>query len=233
MRPAFALAAAVLAVSTLGAGLVAAQPRSAPAAQDWTRNVVLTPEGGFRMGNPNAKVKLVEYGSLTCPHCADFAASAKGPLAAYVRSGKVSFEYRSYVLNGIDLTATLVARCAAPARFFPLVDELFASQGSWVGRISGLPQAQKDRLKGLPESQRLGRLADIGGITAIAARHGIPAAQSKRCLADNAALERLGRMGEAAEALGVQGTPTFFVNGSNIGSHDWSSLQPILREAAG
>ncbi|MEA3079375.1 MAG: hypothetical protein QOF05_783, partial [Sphingomonadales bacterium] len=50
-----------------------AAPRPAPKPKvDWARTVVATPEGGFRMGNPSAKVKLVEYGSLACPHCRHF-----------------------------------------------------------------------------------------------------------------------------------------------------------------
>ena len=71
------------------------------------------------MGNPKAKVKLVEYGSLTCPHCRHFAETGMVPLKAYVKSGKVSFEYRNYILNGIDVAATLVARCGGAAALLP------------------------------------------------------------------------------------------------------------------
>ena len=224
-----ALAGAALALPAATAPAAAA----APAARDWSRTVVATPEGGFRMGNPGAKVKLDENGSLTCPHCAEFSASAKAPLLAAVRSGKVSFEFRNFVLNGIDVTATLLARCAGPAGFFGLTERFYATQADWVGKVSGMPQAQKDQLKALPEGQRLGRIADIGGMTQLAAQGGVPAAKGKACLADAKALEALGRMAEAADALGVQGTPTFFINGSMVHAHEWAELAPLIRQAGG
>jgi protein-disulfide isomerase len=224
------------------AGLAAAAPavgaaparKAAPAAADWSRTVVATPEGGFRMGDPAAKVKLVEYASLTCGHCANFARDGMAALVSgYVRSGKVSYEYRPYILNGLDVAATLVARCGGAGRFFPIADKLFATQPQWMGRVRSLTDAQKAQLNALPENQRLGRMAELAGITAIAAQHGLAPAQAKRCLSDQAALDRLATIADAAEGLGVSGTPTFFFNGSNIGTQNWATLEPILREAAG
>jgi protein-disulfide isomerase len=227
-----AAAAAGLAVA---AWPIAAAPASKTAPQlDWSRTIEVTPEGGYRMGNPSAPVKLVEYGSLTCGHCAHFAETGMASLVAdHVRTGKVSFEYRNFVLNGIDVAASLVARCAPPSNFFRFVDRLYATQPTWMDKISGLPQAEKDRLKSLPDGQMLGEMADIGGLTAMAAQFGVQPARAKACLADRAALDRLGAMGEAASALGVEGTPTFFLNGANIGPQTWETLEPILREAAG
>ena len=77
-------AAAALAPQAVAAP---ARKAAAPAAVDWSNRVAATPEGGFMMGNPAAKVKVVEYGSLTCPHCAAFSNSAKAGLAARVRRG--------------------------------------------------------------------------------------------------------------------------------------------------
>jgi protein-disulfide isomerase len=228
------LALALAGLATVGPHAAAAPaPKAAPAA-DWARTVVATPEGGFRMGNPNARVKLVEYGSLTCGHCAAFSRDGTARLVgAYVKSGKVSYEYRNFVLNGLDVAATLVARCGGPARFFPIADRLYATQPQWMGRLSALTAAQKAQLNALPENQRLGRLAEAVGLTGLAARHGVSPAQAKRCLADPAALDRLGKMAEAASAQGVAGTPTFLLNGANIGTHNWATLEPILRESAG
>lgn len=225
------------------AGAVAAVPASAaapagkkaaPAQADWSRTVVATPEGGFRMGNPAAKVKLIEYGSLTCSHCATFAKEGMTPLVAtYVRTGKVSYEYRNMVLNGLDVAATLLARCGGPARFFPAADQLYATQTQWKDRVKNLTDAQKQTINALPEDQRLGRLAELAGLPEIVARHGISPAQSKSCLADRAAFDRLGKMNEAATAQRVDGTPTFFLNGENIGPHTWATLEPVLRDKAG
>lgn len=227
---------AVLAAGLIAPAAAAAAPArsgNAAPAVDWSTRVAATPEGGFRMGNPAAPVKVVEYGSLTCPHCADFAIASKAPLTARVRTGKVSYEFRNFILNGIDVTATLLARCNGPSSFFRLADAFFATQAQWVGKISGLPEAQKAQLKALPEGQRLGRLADIGGLTQMAARGGVTPQRGKACLADTAALERLGKMAEAADAAGVHGTPTFFINGRNVGVQDWPGVEALIRQAGG
>lgn len=229
-------AALALALTGLaaGPGAWAAPAGKAAARADWARAVVATPEGGFRMGNPAARVKLVEYGSLTCGHCAAFARDGMNSLVGtYVRSGKVSYEYRNFILNGLDVAATLVARCGGAARFFPVADKLYATQPQWMGRVSALTAAQKAQLNALPEAARLGRLAELAGLTGLAAQHGIAPVQSKRCLADQASVDRLGKIAEAASTQGVSGTPTFFLNGTNIGTQNWATLEPILRESAG
>jgi protein-disulfide isomerase len=208
--------------------------RAAPAARDWARTVVATPEGGFRMGNPAAPVTLVEYGSLTCPHCRAFAQEGTPKLiAAYVKTGKLSYEYRNYILNGIDVTASLLARCAGPGGFFPMAETLYATQPQWIERIVKMPQAQKDALKALPEGQRLVRLGEIGGLLQVAVRYGVAPARGRQCLANPAGLDRLGKMAQAAQALGVTGTPTFFLNGNMLEVNEWPAVEPLIRQATG
>lgn len=222
----FAAAAALMLVAPAGA---APQKKAA----DWSRTVVATPDGGFRMGNPKAKVKLVEYGSLTCGHCRHFAETGVPPLMKYVKSGKVSFEYRSFVLNGIDVSATLVARCAGASRFFPVVEKLFAAQQDWIAKISGLPDDEKNRIGSLPNDQRVIAIASAAGIQNLAAASGLPTAEANKCLADKAGLERIGKIYENGVALGVEGTPTFFVNGAKVKASDWPSLEPFIKSAGG
>jgi len=228
------LFASLAAVAVLGfAPGLAAPANKAAAAKDWSRTVVMTPEGGFRMGNPAAKVKLVEYGSLTCPHCADFSKSASGPIAAAVKSGKLSFEYRSMVLNGIDAAATLLARCGGPTRFFAISGKMFATQEQWLSKISGVPKAEQDKTMALPVPERLARVAELGGLTQLAAQSGVTPDEARKCLTDPAAHQRLGQMYEAATALGIEGTPAFFINGNKVHAHDWAELQPLIRKAGG
>ena len=228
------LFAAMVTAAALTAATAAAAPhKKAVAARDWTKTVVATPQGGFRMGNPAAKVKLVEYGSLTCPHCADFSRSSAAPMAAMVRSGKLSFEFRNYVLNGVDITASLIARCGGPGKFFPAIERMYAAQPRWMTKLEAMTPAQEKSLQALAPSERLARIADFGGLTQIGAASGIAPQQAKRCLADEAALKRLGNMYEAATALGVDGTPTFFINGSKVHAHGWSELEPLIRKAGG
>ena len=230
-----ALAAAALAAGGAGAAPAqkAAPERKAPAAQDWTRTIVGTAEGGFRMGNPNAPVKLVEYGSLTCPHCADFTKAAKPALMSHVRSGKLSFEFRNMVLNGADLTASLLTRCAGPAGFFPLTESIYAAQPQWTAKIAGLSETQKGQIQALPNEQKLARIAEIAGLTQLAAQAGVAPQQAKSCLADPAGLKRLGQMYEAAVAAGITGTPSFLVNGAKVDARTWKALEPMLKLPGG
>ena len=227
---ALALGAAVAAVPNAAA---APAPAKKTVPIDWSKRVAATPEGGFVMGNPAAKVKLVEYGSFTCPTCARFSNTAKAGLAARVRTGKVSFEFRNYVLNGVDVAASLVARCAGTARFFPLTEKIYASQPQWTGKITGLPAALQQQLQALPDGQRLVRLAQLGGLTQLAAQAGVTPARTNACLADPAALKRLVQMAEAAEARGVHGTPTFFINGTEAPANDWSGIEALIVRAGG
>ena len=223
LRLLFLMAAASVAVASI------APAQASSAQQDWSRSVEVTPEGGFRIGNPNAPVKLVEYASLTCPHCADFAGQAMGPLVAnHVRSGRVSFEFRNYILNGIDVAASLVARCADPAAFFPLADRIFATQENWFERLQALSQAEKDRIVALPPGEVFAEVARASGLIELAAENGVTAERARQCLADPAAIGRLEQMSQAARALGVEGTPTFFLNGTKLEVNSWPEIEPLL-----
>jgi protein-disulfide isomerase len=227
----FSLLLAALTVPLAPSGAEAAATQQRP---DWSRVVAATPQGGFRMGNPNARVKLVEYGSLTCPHCRHFAETSGTALVKnYVRTGKVSYEFRNMVLNGLDAAATLTARCGGARSFFPTVADLYAMQPTWIAKATGLTNEQKKQIDALPEGQRLGALAQLAGVVQIGAKHGIAPTAAKRCLSDTAALERLAKMYQAAMGLGVQGTPTFFVNGKIANVDDWADLEPLLKKAGG
>jgi protein-disulfide isomerase len=228
-----AIASMVAAAALASAPAPTAPAKKAAASADWTKTVAMTPAGGFRMGNPAARVKLVEYGSLTCNHCADFSRTGTAPLNALVKSGKISFEFRNFVLNGPDLAASLIARCGGAARFFPVIGRMYATQEQWAGRIAGISEAQADQLKALPRAQQLTRIAELGGLTQLAAASGITPQQSKKCLADEASLQRLADMHEAGVKLGVEGTPTFFINGSKVHAHGWAELAPLIRKAGG
>jgi protein-disulfide isomerase len=209
-------------------------PAKAAAATDWTKTFAVTPAGGFRVGNPKAKVALVEYGSLTCPHCQHFAETALKPLFQdYIRTGKASYEFRSFILNGPDLAATLVARCSGPSHFFPMAEALYATQPVWLGRMDSLTQADKDKLKKLPEADILVALAKVTGIIPVAAAKGIPPARAQACLRDSAATKKLAQMYQAAQDSGIKGTPTFFVNGKPAEAMDWATLEPYLKAAGG
>ena len=151
-----------------------------PAGGDWTQVVNPTEAGGFVMGNPNAKVKLIEYGSMTCPHCREFDEKGVEPLInTYVKSGQVSWEFRNYVRDGFDLAASLVARCNGAKSFFPLTRALDKDQISWVEKIQAAPQQQLDALQNLQPNQQFVEMAKIAGFPEWAAMRGVPQAKSQ------------------------------------------------------
>lgn len=222
---------AAVALLSLPAASVA-KPGKAAMAVDWTRSFSVTAAGGFRMGNPKAKIAIVEYGSLTCSHCRHFAETALKPLiAGHIRTGRASYEFRPFVLNGIDLAATLVARCDGPARFFPMAEQLYATQPEWMAKVGQLPRGEQDRLEALPQGEFMLEVARISGLYPIGAAHGIPAARAQQCLKDESAANDLMKIIKGGEALGVRGTPTIFVNGKQVAAYDWASLQPFLKDA--
>jgi protein-disulfide isomerase len=230
------LLVAAAGAALLGAGGIAIAAQNPAAVQrDWTKMVAKTAEGGFRVGNPDAPVKLVEYGSMTCSHCAHFAEEGVPDLLRdHVRTGRVSFEFRNFVLNPYDLTASLLSRCAGPANFFGVTDAMFAGQTQWLSRYSSLSEATQKEIAGAPEAERPWRVAALGGLDAIAARGGVTEARAKACLADKAGITQLVEMRRAAqEAHQVTGTPTFLINGVKASAHDWTTLEPLLAAPEG
>jgi protein-disulfide isomerase len=222
---------ALLALALAAAGITVAAPVTAVAAapaRDWSTRIEATPEGGYRMGNPAAPLRLVEFLSLTCGACADFAAHDMPRVKEKVRQGRVSIEYRNFVLNNYDIAAAILSRCARPAKYFALTEAYLAEQPRWEPKIDSLTPAQRAQVEVAPTPATVRRIADLLGLKAIAARHGVTNAAANACLADPARLNRVLAMGQAAERLGIDGTPTFMLNGTVIGSQNWSSLEPVL-----
>ncbi|AHE56428.1 DsbA family protein [Sphingomonas sanxanigenens] len=209
---------------------VAATP--APAGQDWTTTVVKTPEGGFRMGNPNAPIKLVEFGSMTCSHCADFATTGIPALKRdYIATGKVSLEYRNFVRDSFDLTASLIARCGGEAPFFALTEQMFATQAEWIGRAQS-PEAEQ-ALRGAAGPALLPALAKASGLDQFARQRGVSADKIAACLKDQAEAERLAKGVEtASEKYNITGTPSFLINDELVpNAAAWPQLEPALKAA--
>ena len=216
------------------------EPVPAPNGGDWTTTVAATPEGGFVMGNPNATVKLVEFGSMTCPHCADFDAEAMEPLTAkYVKSGRVSLEFRNYVRDGYDLAASVVARCAGPAGFFGLTRQLYADQKDWIAKVQAADPARMQAIGAMAPNQQLAEVAKIAGFPAYAAQRGVPSAKLNACLADTNAPTKLVQMQTDANAAypDIPGTPSFLINGKLVeikaGSSPWVQVETAINAALG
>ena len=206
-----------------------------PKGGDWTMVINATPAGGFMMGNPNAKVKLVEFGSLTCPHCREFDEQGVETLIGnYVKSGKVSWEFRNYVRDPFDLTATLVARCNGAKGFFPLARALYHDQPDWIAKISAVPPAQLEQVQNLPINQQFVQLATLAGLQDWAAARGVPADKANQCLRDENEVNKLVQLSSdvSTQYPDFPGTPSFIINGTMLSqTASWEKLQPQLDEA--
>ena len=147
------------------------------------------------LGDPNAPITIIEYASMTCPHCAHFADDVLPELKKkWIDAGKVKLVLRDFPLDGEAVKASMIARCAPPDRFYAFIDTFFADQDKWVTA----PDYQK----------ALTRLAALGGMSKT---------EVDKCLADNKLEDRiLNSRLVASKNLDVNATPTFFINGSKF-----------------
>jgi protein-disulfide isomerase len=206
-----------------------------PPGGDWTQVLNETDQGGMMMGNPDAKVKLIEIGALTCPHCREFDEKGASTLVdKYVKSGQVSWEFRNYLLQGYDIPAALIARCNGVKSFFPLMRAMYHDQPDWMGKVFAAPQAQQEQIQNLPPNQQFVAMANLAGLQQWAAARGIPEAKSSQCLTNQAAVDQLvQRSSDIGEQFpDFKGTPSFNHNGTLLDkTASWEALQPQLDAA--
>ena len=168
------------------------------------------------MGDPNAKIQVTEYASLTCPHCARFNAQVFPAFKAkYIDTGKVHYTLKEFLTPPTEVAAAgfLTARCAGKDKYFTVVDTIFRSQ---------------EQMFSAGASPR-------GVLLQIAQSAGMTEAQFNACVSDDAALKALNkRIDDSLKGEKIAGTPTFFVNGKNIASGEipLSKLDAAIAEAA-
>ena len=201
-------------------------PVAAPAGQQWTDTVAITPEGGWLIGNPDAPIELIEYGSLTCPACANFSQTGMQSLRDdYINSGRVSLEFRSVPIHGaVDLVLTRMLECGPKEAAPLLAEQLWGNLDAVLTPIQSNAAALEQAMS-LPENQRFVAYADQGGLIEFFAARGFSIAQSSECLSDFAAMQAL------ADKDGVNSTPTFLLNGTAIDETSWAALEPMLQNA--
>ncbi|MCR5877420.1 DsbA family protein [Phenylobacterium sp. J367] len=168
------------------------------------------------IGDPKAPVHIVEYLSLTCPHCAHFNEESFPALKAkYIDTGQVRYTIRELLTQPAQVAAAgfIMARCnaAPPQRYFKVVDEVLRSQKRWQG----------------------GSIKPI--FVEIAKANGMTEAQFEACLTDEKAQADLqARIEYAVNTDKVSGTPTFFVNGVKVEDvHSLAELEPAIARAKG
>lgn len=205
-----------------------------PAGKQWVDVVTKTPEGGFRQGNPNAPIQLVEYGSRTCPTCGRFAAEGVEPLRAnFISTGQVSYEFRDFPLHGApDFALALLNQCVGTDAFFPMLDRMFANQGAFLDKQQQLPPATIQQIQGMAPQQAAIAFADAVGMVDFVKQNGLPETKARQCLADQATLKAIGDVyADGANNRGVTGTPSFFVNGNLVDGPAWSQVEAALKAA--
>jgi protein-disulfide isomerase len=207
-----------------------------PPGGTWADVVNATSAGGFLMGNPNAKVKLIEIGSLSCPHCMKFEEEGAPVLIdKYVKPGNVSWEFRPYVIHGpIDMAANLVVRCNGVKTFFPLSHALYKDQAVWLAKIEAVPQDKVAQIQNLPTNQVFVQMASLLGLQDWAAARGVPQAKSNQCLSDQKRIDQEVQITADVNTAYPEfsGTPAFVINGAMAkDTADWQKLEPQLKEA--
>ena len=207
-----------------------------PPGGTWADVVNETSAGGYMMGNPNAKVKLVEIGSLFCPYCKRFEDEGSGPLVEkYVKTGNVSWEFRPYAIHGpIDVAADIVVRCNGPKTFFPLSMALYKDQPVLEAKVQAVPQDKLAAIQNLPTNQMFVTWANYMGLQDWAAARGVPQVKSNQCLSDQKMIDREVQVMSDVNGQYPQfeGTPSFIINGKMLTkTGDWKALQPQLDAA--
>ncbi|MGB3721961.1 MAG: thioredoxin domain-containing protein [Pacificimonas sp.] len=237
----FALALAVTGCNETGEGTAQAgtanetADTSSAVAGDtkWVRTLTKTDAGGYLMGNPDAEVKLLEFGSLTCSHCATFHEQAMTELKGdYIASGQVSYELRPFVLNMPDFIATTLAKCTTPEAFYALSDAFFENQASWLGEFQQISPADQQRLQGMAPEDALVEFGRLGGVDKFVQARGLPASKYASCMADEDLRNEIEEIRRAGiEDYKVGGTPTFYIGDEQIEGNTWAGVKAALDEA--
>lgn len=148
------------------------------------------------LGPKDAKVTVVEYGSMTCGHCMSFATKVFPDFKTkYINSNKVRFIFREFPLDNLAAAASMLARCAGGDKTFPMVETLYAKQADWAF-TQGNP---------------------VPKLFEIAKQAGFTQESFENCLKDQKLLDQITTARtHASEAFGVSATPTFFINGKRL-----------------
>jgi protein-disulfide isomerase len=179
----------------------------------WAGAQEARPVGPMSMGNPDAEVTVVEYASLTCPHCANFHKEVFPRLKeTFIDTGKIHFVFREIYFDRPGLWGAMLARCAGPDRYFGVVDVLFNEQAGWSRR----PDAP----------------AIMSDLYAIGRQAGLTREAVDACMSDQAWAQGLvEQYQESATRDGISSTPTFLINGEKTGNLPWSEMEAKINAA--
>lgn len=209
MAKKLATAAATLALIA-GMGFAAAQAQETTTAPATTTETPAITVADYGIGATDAPVKIVEYLSFTCPHCAHFHADVYPKLKAeYIDTGKVRLEYHEVYFDRYGLWAAMMARCGGEMRYFGITDILYDTQSDWAA--SDDPAAVVASLK------KIGRTAGMDDATLDA------------CMNDADMAKALVAHYETNfKADGIEGTPTFIINGTKHSNMTYEDMKALI-----
>ena len=164
------------------------------------------------VGSANAPNTIVEYASMTCPHCAQFQTEVFPQVKAkYIDTGKARYILREFPLDNLAAAASMLARCSGNDRYYPMVDALFSTQESWA--VPGVDA--KDKL------------------LQIARQAGMSKDEFDKCLTDKELFSKIVQVRQIAnDKFQVDSTPTFFINGKRLkGDHQLKDFEVAFGDA--
>jgi protein-disulfide isomerase len=152
------------------------------------------PLGDVVVGRPDAPVTIIEYASMTCSHCANFHNNVYPEMKKkYIDTGKVRYILREFPLDPLAAAGFMLARCAGNDKYHAMVEMLFQRQNDWVTQNP------------------------IPPLLALAKQAGFTQESFESCLKDQKVLEAIESVRtHGADKLGVNSTPTFFINGQRF-----------------
>jgi protein-disulfide isomerase len=161
--------------------------------------------GEMELGKPDAKVTIVEYASASCPHCAEFANDELPKfMKDYIDTGKVRLVFREFPHNDAAMGAFMIARCAPKEKYFPLVEVMFKTQKTWTEN-------------------------PLEGLKAIALQAGFTEETFMACLNNKDVVKSIMDERKRGEGFGVQGIPTFFINGERYkGEYTFEEMKKVI-----
>jgi protein-disulfide isomerase len=171
-----------------------AAPVAVAASASDAKSLLAVQPGDHVMGAANAPITMIEYASLTCPHCAHFNTTVLPDIEKkWVATGKVKLIYRDFPLDQIATKAAQLAECAGNDKYYAVLDMIFRGQGSWA--------VAQDPIAELSKSLRIAGMGDN---------------EVKACLANDTVATGVINDYRGGETLGVNSTPTLFVNGEQF-----------------
>ncbi|KHK89349.1 thioredoxin domain-containing protein [Novosphingobium malaysiense] len=199
---------------------------------NWNSRIAVTDNGSHQFGNPDAPVKLTEYVSYTCPHCAHYQQQSDPVLRlTVVPKGKVQVTVTNLLRNPIDLTIAMLTNCGDPNRFFVRHNAFFATQETWLEKAQKATKGQQQRWFQGPMITRLRAIASDLDFYKMMSGWGIDRTQADACLADSTMLDKLRAQQEQAASLKINSTPSFTLNGKVLTDvHDWAAVSTAITD---